>query len=314
MPEIRGRITDCLLEGDIAIQYQTQRDLLGSTREDLRMRIEHEGWGARFLNERREDGHWGQHYYQPKWTSTNYTLLDLKNLGISPDQKEIKETVSIVLETNKADDGGIHPISATRMSDLCIDGMFLNAASYFKAQEESLRSIVDLLIDTHMEDGGFNCRLTRDGAVHSSMHTTISVLEGLQEYLANKYRYRRSEVKSICNAAREFLLRHELFKSDRTGEMIDKRYLMLSYPSRWRYDILRALEHFREADIDYDPRMDAAMDVLLEKRRKDGTWPVQARHPGQVHFEMEKTGKPSRWNTLRALRVLAHFDRVQDLT
>ncbi len=304
---MRQLIIDWLLAGDVAIQYQVCRDLIGVDRSDLRERIEIEGWGAKFLSYRKPDGHWGDHYYQPKWTSTHYTLLDLKNLGISPDQEEIKGTVAIVLETNKADDGGIHPSSATRMSDLCIDGMFLNVASYFKADERSLKSIVDLLIETQMGDGGFNCRLTRDGAVHSSMHTTISVLEGFQEYLDRGYAYRREELKKISMQAREFLLMHELFKSDHTGKVIDKRFLMLSYPSRWRYDILRALEHFRNADTAFDPRMQPAIDVLHEKRRKDGTWPVQARHPGQVHFQMEKTGGSSRWNTLRALRVFNHF-------
>jgi hypothetical protein len=129
-------------------------------------------------------------------------------------------------------------------------------------------------------------------------------LEGIQEYIANGYDYRRLELDRMAAEAREFILQHRLFLSDRTGEIIDKRFLMLSYPSRWRYDILRALDYFRAAGIEYDSRMQPALGVLLKKRRKDGTWPVQAKHPGQVHFDMEKTGSPSRWNTLRALRVL----------
>ncbi|MBW1751258.1 MAG: hypothetical protein JRJ37_11305 [Deltaproteobacteria bacterium] len=84
---------------------------------------------------------------------------------------------------------------------------------------------------------------------------------------------------------------------------------MLSYPSRWKYDILRGLDYFQEAGIGYDPRMQDALDALMNKRRKDNTWPVQAKHPGEIHFEMEKTGGPSRWNTLRALRVLKHFGK-----
>jgi hypothetical protein len=307
MHDVDPGVIHWLLEGDVAIQYQACRDLLGSDREDLRQRIAREGWGQKFLTQRRSDGHWGRSYYQPKWTSTHYTLLDLKNLGISPDQEEIRETVNLVLEKHKAEDGGIYPSSATRMSDLCIDGMFLNVASYFRADAGLLGSVVDLLIKTQMDDGGYNCRVTRSGAVHSSMHTTISVLEGFQEYKANGYAYRIAEVEQIAAEAREFLLQHQLFMSDRTGTVIDKRYLMLSYPSRWRYDILRALDYFRSEGIDYDARMQPAIDVLLEKRKKDGTWPVQARHPGQAHFEMEKTGKSSRWNTLRAMRVLRHF-------
>jgi hypothetical protein len=115
------------------------------------------------------------------------------------------------------------------------------------------------------------------------------------------------ELQAVELAAREFILQHRLFRSDRTGAIIDKKMLMLSYPSRWRYDILRALDYFQQAGIKYDTRMDDAFEILLKKRGADGRWPLQARIPGQAHFEMEKTGGPSRWNTLRALRVLNHF-------
>jgi hypothetical protein len=196
-------------------------------------------------------------------------------------------------------------------SDLCIDGMFLNYASYFRMDENDLKSIVDLIITLHMGDGGFNCRINRSGAVHSSMHTTISVLEGILEYAENGYHYRVEELQETAATSREFLLQHNLFQSDKSGKTIDKRFLMLSYPSRWRYDILRALDYFRLAGVGYDTRMDDAVQVLLKKQRSDHRWPVQAKHPGQTHFDMEETGKPSRWNTLRALRVSNSFDLMK---
>jgi hypothetical protein len=301
------QLIDWLLEGDVSIQYQVHRDLLDTNRPDLRERIASEGWGAQFLSRRKKEGHWGQRFYQPKWISTHYSLLDLKNLGISPDNLQIRESIAQVLRTSKAPDGGIQLSSVVRESDVCVDGMFLNYASYFRMPEADLQSIVDLLLAEHMPDGGFNCYSNSLGAVHSSMHSTISVLEGILEYARNNYRYRLEELGAAAQASREFLLLHRLFRSDRTGEVIDKKWLMLSYPSRWRYDILRALDYFQAAEVDYDPRMQDALDVLLKKRRKDGTWPVQAKHAGQTHFDMEKTGGPSRWNTLRALRVLKHF-------
>jgi hypothetical protein len=188
--------------------------------------------------------------------------------------------------------------------------MFLNYACYFKVEREALHSIVDFVISQQMEDGGFNCQLNQGGAVHSSLHSTISLLEGILEYAWNGYNYRLAELTQIAAEAREFILQHRLFRSDHTGEIIDKRYLMLSYPSRWRYDILRALDYFYFAEMPYDPRMQEAFEVLHKKRRKDGTWPLQAKHPGQTHFEMEKPGKPSRWNTLRALRVLNYYGQL----
>ena len=301
------QIINWLLEGDVAIQYQVYRDLLVSEKPLLRDRIATEGWGAKFLGLRKKEGHWGRGFYQPKWISTHYTILDLKNLSISPQQPQLKESILIILRNHKATDGGVNPSGTIKQSDVCLNGMFLNYASYFKVAEKALHSIVDFTIDQHMQDGGFNCRANRQGAVHSSLHSTISVLEGIQEYTTNGYVYRRAELEQIADEAREFILQHHLFRSDRTGKIIDKRMLMLSYPSRWRYDILRALDYCQFAAIDYDPRMQHALEVLWKKRRKDNRWPVQAKHPGQTHFEMETTGGASRWNTLRSLRVLKHF-------
>ena len=305
---IESQLIDWLLEGDVAIQYQVQRDIFGIDRSDLQERIATEGWGARFLSHRKKEGHWGQRFYQPKWISTHYTLLDLKNLAISQNNLEIKQSITQVIRTLKSPDGGILPIGTEQKSDVCVNGMFLNYAAYFGSEQDDLKSIIDFLLTEHMKDGGFNCESNRRGTMHSSMHTTISVLEGILEYTKNGYRYRLKELQEAADQSREFLLRHRLFRSDRTGNVIDKKWLMLSYPSRWKYDILRALDYFQFAGIDYDPRMQDALDYLEKKRRKDYTWPVQAKHPGQTHFEMEKTGGPSRWNTLRALRVLKHFD------
>ncbi len=296
-----------LLEGDVAIQYQVHRDLFGREQDRLRRRIEKEGWGAHFLARRKENGHWGRRFYQPKWTSTHYTLLDLKNLGIAPDQHKIRESVEIVIKNEKGRDGGIDPHVSIENSDVCLNGMVLNYASYFGTKEEELESVVDFLLAQQMADGGFNCHSNMYGAVHSSLHTTLSVAEGIREYVRNGYKYRTGELQTAEEECREFMLQHRLFKSDKTGEVIDRKMLMLSYPCRWHYDILRALDYFQSTMVEYDPRMDDAMEVILKKRRRDGTWPVQARHPGQTHFEMEKSGEPSRWNTLRVFRVREHF-------
>lgn len=273
----------------------------------MRARIATEGWGAQFLHARGPEGHWGRGFYQPKWISTHYTLLDLKHLAITPDQAPIRASISHILAHHKSADGGVNPAKTIKNSDVCVNGMFLSYACFFRTPIESLQSIVDFLIGVQMPDGGFNCKSNQRGAVHSSLHTTISVLEGIGEYMANGYLYRADELKVIMRQAQEFMLLHRLFRSDHTGEIINPRFLLLSYPSRWFYDVLRALDYFRSVGADYDPRMQGALDVLVQKRRKDGTWPLQARHPGQTHFEMEIPGQPSRWNTLRALRVLRRF-------
>lgn len=304
---IKQEILKWLLSGDVSIQYQVYRDLLNQNKPTLRNRIAKEGWGKQLLKNRRPDGHWGEKFYQPKWTSTHYTILDLRNLCIAPKQAEIRATIDLILNTEKGPDGGIRPISAEQKCDVCINGMFLNYACYFGADEKKLNSIIDFILEQVMKDGGFNCRFNRHGAKHSSLHSTLSVLEGITEYEKNGYAYRLDELKAAKQSSIEFILLHQLFISDRTGQIINKDFLKLTYPGRWRYDILRALDYFQYAQVTWDERMQPAIDVLLKKQNKDDTWNVQAKYPGQLHFEMEKAGKPSRWNTLRALRVLGFY-------
>ena len=299
-------IIQWLLAGDVSIQYQVHRDLLSEERKDLQDLIALEGWGSQFLAERKLDGHWGREFYQPKWKSTHYTLLDLRNISISPDNSWIKESIDMVLKTCKTEDGGILLLKAKK-SDVCVNGMFLNYASYFRAPEAALQSVIDMLLKERMKDGGFNCRSNRSAAFHSSFHSTLSVLEGFTEYVKNRYSYRIREVKNAIVQSKEFLLLHQLFISDKTGKIVNKDFLRFSYPRRWRYDILSALDYFQYSETEWDSRLRPAIDYVLKKRNKEGTWNLRAKYDGQTHFDMEKAGMPSRWNTLRALRVLNHF-------
>lgn len=301
------QLVDWLLQGDVAIQYQTWRDLLGKDRPDLQSRIPKEGWGAQFLSRQRPDGHWGKGFYQPKWTSTHYTLLDLKQLGLPPDWISVEPVLEDILENAKSKDGGIDPHRSLNASDVCVNGMFLNYACYFGVQSSALESVVDFVISQKMADGGFNCRSNRSGAVHSSLHTTLSVMEGILEYERQGYSYRLAELKSAKQDGLAFILLHQLYKSDRTGKIIKKDFLKMAFPGRWKYDILRALDHFQAASIPFDHQMQDALDYLWYKRTTSNQWKLQAYHVGQLHFKMEAAGKVSRWNTLRMLRVLKQY-------
>lgn len=308
---IDRQIIDWLLDSDVSIQYQVHRDLLKIDRSDLKARISKEGWGAKFFSFRRDNDNWGLGFYQPKWTSTHYTLLDLKNLSFPNSNKEIQSILRKILQENICSDGGINPSKTLSMSDICINGMFLNYATYFRTNKNELISIVDYILSQQLQDGGFNCQSSRTGSTHSSLHSTISVIEGILEYYQQGYEYRLKELRKAEEQSREFILNHKLFKSHRTGKIIDNKMLLLSYPSRWRYDILRTLDYFQMAKIGFDPRMTDALNVLIKKQRADKRWPLQAKHKGQTHFDMEISGEPSRWNTLRALRVLKHFGMLE---
>jgi hypothetical protein len=300
-------IISWLLAGDVSIQYQCFRDLLEIDKPTLRKSIESKGWGRKFLSLRDSAGYWGQQFYMPKWTSTHYTLLDLKNLNIFPNNKSIKGSLVKILTEEKGRDGGIYAIGNPGRSDVCVNGMFLNYASYFQVKEEQLTSVIDFLLSQQMSDGGFNCHSNRKGAVHSSLHSTLSVLEGILEYQRNGYSYRLKQLKQATKDSQEFILMHRLFKSDKTGKIINPEFLRFHYPCRWHYDILRAMDYFQFAKVRYDIRMNDAIDVIVSKRMPEGLWKLASKYPGRMHFEMEQPGKPSRWNTLRALRILKYY-------
>ncbi len=154
-----------------------------------------------------------------------------------------------------------------------------------------------------MGDGGFNCRSNGTGATHSSVHTTVSIVEGVTSYRRAGYVYRAEELADAARTSMEFLLRHRLYRSERTGEAIDPRFTQLHYPPRWHFDILRGLDAMVDAGLPYDPRMDDALDVLRSRQRADGTWPCHGSYAGATHLGRADT-QPTRWVTLIAARVL----------
>jgi hypothetical protein len=164
------------------------------------------------------------------------------------------------------------------------------------------------LLDNQLSDGGWNCRTVRFGDSHSSFHTSISALEALAEVEA--VRPDDPAIVSAMDRGREFFLAHRLYKSHRVGSVADPVFTKLSFPPRWHYDLLRGLDHFQATSAPWDERYEDALEVLGSRCRKDGTWPVQHKHSGKVWFDMEKTGGPSRWNTLRSLRVLRWAERA----
>jgi hypothetical protein len=185
--------------------------------------------------------------------------------------------------------------------------MVLSILSYFECDDDRLDTIADHLLEQQMPDGGWNCR-RRFGATHASVHTTISVLEGLRLYELHRRR-KLVAVRAAQRRGREFLLVHRLFRSHRTGEIIKPIFTRFSFPPRWHYDILRALDYFQAVNAPCDQRLAEAIEIVQSTQRRDGRWSLQNRWKGKTYFELERLGAPSRWNTLRALRVLKWWGR-----
>jgi hypothetical protein len=306
--------TRWLLEGDPAIRWQVLRDLVGAperTVERERRSIARNGWGARLLAKQDASGSWagGQSsdggLYSPKWTSTTYTMLLLRDFGLAANNRNARKACTLLLDEGIQRDGGINYGPWGKRigrGETCVTGMVLSILAYFEYDDERLDTIAQHLLDQQMPDGGWNCRRPQ-GATHSSVHTTISVLEGLRLYELLRPNLIKA-VRAAQRQGREFLLMHRLFRSDRTGEVIKPIFVRFSFPPRWHYDILRALDHFQAVGAPRDRRLAEAIEVVRGSRRSDGTWPLQNVYKGKTYFEMERLGEPSRWNTLRALRVL----------
>jgi hypothetical protein len=185
----------------------------------------------------------------------------------------------------------------------CINGNALASSAYFGRASSSL---AQRLLAEQLEDGGWNCEAPRSS--RSSFHTTICVLEGLLEYQLAAGT--TPEVTRARTRGEEYLLERALFRRRSTGDLAHPDFLQFAFPPRYHYDILRALDYFRDASVEPDPRMAHAVDILERKRQPDGCWLLDHAYDESLNFKVGETvGAPSRWNTLRALRVLRWYQR-----
>lgn len=304
-----------LLAGDPAIRWQVLRDLTDADAATValeRSRVAAEGWGARLLAEQADDGRWDGGVYRPgwvdeqrpmydAWTATHFSLQQLVDYGIDPTSvparlalDRVAEQVRWEHENEPYFDGEIEP---------CVNGVALTVAAYFG--RDGAR-IAETLLATQLPDGGWNCWAEYAENLPSSLHSTICALEGLRAWRSIRDDER---VDDALRRGEEVLLERRLLFRRTTGELIDPRFAMASYPVRWFYDYLRALDYFRAADV-RDPRLMDAVELLRTQQRPDGRFVYQNRHEGPVLFDMEgeSEGDPSRWVTLRALRVLRWWD------
>ena len=296
-----------LFEGDASIRWQAMADLFHSPPQEVareRARVATEGWGAQILSRQDDDGLWAGALYSPKWTSTTYTLLLLERLGLDPSNTQARKGTEILWNSASDFDGGLNLAKTLHEPETCITGMLVFLASTFSEINGAVDDSVAWLLDQQLRDGGWNCESIRSGSFHGSFHTSITVLEALD-------RYERSggtiAVAQSTDMGREFFLAHQLYRSHRTGELVDHSFTRFPFPPQWHFDIMRGLEHFRTAGAAADDRLSAAINSVGLSRRSDGTWPMFGPYAGSQWLKMESRG-PSRWSTLRAYRVLGWWE------
>ena len=303
-------VIDWLLDSDPAIRWQVMRDLTHEPADVVaaeRSRVATEGWGARLLALQAPDGLWAGSPWSHDWTDSFHVLELLRRFGLDPESEQARRAIGRVRENvtwrnaqfetpwadNRFFEGEVEP---------CINGNVVSTGSYFGVD---MTPLVDRLLGEQLPDGGWNCEV-ENGATVSSFGTTINVLEGLLEH--ERAIGGSTRVEEARRRGEQYMLERRLFRRKSTGEVIDPSWLEFSFPTWYFYDVLRALDYLREAHVKPDDRMAEAIRVVEGNRDADGRWPLQNVHEGEAHFQMDAgEGKPSRWNTLRALRVLDWF-------
>lgn len=300
-------VTQWLLDSDPSIRWQVQRDLLDAPADEVaseRSRVVTEGWGARLLALQADDGYWGGDEYGENGDrrGTHWTLLTLSRLGADPDAPPVRAAIERVRDGVTWRHHDDLPYFHGEIEE-CVNGGVLALAAYFGELGEGSDRIVEMLLDQELPDGGWNCD-PPEQSQRSSFDSTICVLEGLLAY----ERAVADAPAAVTDARRrgeEYLLERNLFRRKSTGELVLPRYASFAFPPYWFYDVLRSLDYFREAGGTPDPRIDDAIELMLDQRSDDGRWPAGRPRRGQVFFAFDAPeGEPSRWNTLRALRVL----------
>jgi hypothetical protein len=311
-PELRSSVLRWLLDSDPSIRWQVMHDLIGAPADEVaaeRARVATEGAGARLLALQATDGRWGGAAWNRGWNSTMHVLMLLRDMGLDPASEQVHAAVGLVREHVTWKGCGprecdANPFFAGELEP-CINGQVAAVGAYFG---QDVRGIVDRLLAEQLPDGGWNCEAA-NGSTRSSFNTTICVLDALLE------RERASGARPEVTAARlrgqEYLLERRLFRRKSTGEVIERdrkggaAWSRFAFPTWWHYDVLRGLDYLCRAGVAPDERVAEAIDLVASKRDEHGSWPLETQYPGTMPLEMEESeGRPSRSNTLRALRVL----------
>ena len=295
-----------LLDSDPSIRWQVMRDLTDEPAEVVaaeRSRVASEGWGAQLLDLQTADGHWSDDQ-EHGWMTTNDALALLKDLGTDPAGERVRKASSLVrdritwwqLDGRPFFDGE---------TEACINGRILASGAYFGA---SCDRLLDRLLSEQLADGGWNCEAPP--SKRSSFHSTICVLEGLLQY--EKARGPSTAVTQARARAEDYLLERRMLRSLTSGEVINRRWTRFSFPTIWHYDVLRGLDYLRSAGVRPDERAAEAVELVEKRRHQNGRWPLGGLNPDRtrVPLDMEvEIGRASRWNTLRALRVLDWYGK-----
>jgi hypothetical protein len=311
-PKSQSSVIRWLLDADPSIRWQVMRDLTDAPADEVaaeRARVGTEGAGARLLALQGADGRWGDAAWNRGWNSTMHALMLLRDMGLDPASDQARHAVGLVRDQvtwkgcgppecdgNAFFEGEVEP---------CINGQVAAIGAYFG---QDVQGILDRLLGEQLADGGWNCEAP-NGSTRSSFNTTICVLEALLEYEGAAEG--RPEVTEARLRGQEYLLERRLVRRRSTGEVIERdrksgaAWTRFAFPTWWHYDVLRGLDYLRRAGVAPDPRVAEAIDLVTSKRDDEGRWSLEAQHPGKMPVETDDgEGRPSRWNTLRASRVL----------
>jgi hypothetical protein len=294
-------VLDWLLDSDPAIRWQVMRDLAGAAPRAVdaeRARIPREGVGARILACQGSDGAWHRSD-APDWLPTLFTMIFLRATGVDRTDPAVDTAVTRLSAGFRWHESFGRKSFFEGEVEPCINGGTLALGAYFGRPSQALAR---RLVSEQLADGGWNCDAPK--SVRSSFHTTICVLEGLLEY-ERSAAAADPEIVAARRRGEDYLLERSLFRRRSTGEIVDADFLKFAFPPRYHYDVLRALDYLRAAGRRPDERLREAIELVERSRQADGRWLLDHAYAESLAFELDESlGAPSRWNTLRAMRVL----------
>jgi hypothetical protein len=307
-----------LLDSDPAIRWQVERDLVHAEPDvwhATRERVACEGFGARLLSLQDADGQWAGGAFFPAgffdspeqelpgqpWVATTWALKDLREWGVPA--SALGDTADRIARNSRWEYDDL-PYWGGEI-DVCINSFTLASGAWLGVD---MSALAEWFVTHRLDDGGWNCEAEEGNSTRSSFHSTLNAVRGL---LAYERFTGDAGVQDARRGGEEYLLSRRLMFRATTGEQVGAFATRFVSPSRWRYSVLTALDHFRDAGevASDDPRLTDAITAVRAARRPDGRWLQGTPLAGRTWFDVDvPEGEPSRWLTLVGTRVLAWAD------
>lgn len=320
--EIREWLLDPV---DPSVRFQTMITLDGRQPDSpevliARQEIMAGGPVAAILNAMNDDGSWGEpaRFYNDKYTGSVWNLLLLGELAADPADPRVRKACDFILSNSQnIDSGGFSYTRSTKTGDglasgviPCLTGnMVFSLIKLGCLDDPRVQQAIDWITSWQRADDGESA--APDNAVYKryemcwGRHTChMGVSKAFKALAAIPADQRSPSVLAKIAELGEYFLKHHLYKKSHDLSAIARPgWLKFGFPLMYQTDILELLDIYASLGW-WDERLRDALEVVIGLRQPDGRWKLENSFNGKMLVRIEQKGKPSKWITLKALRVL----------